>query len=127
MPAAAMARLSGPKVPADASEKVPARPPPLPMFSAPASAAAARKPPPIPVPAPAVPGMSETELRALHQKYLQARKTTGESAPVSYEKLCESLARQAPRLMQQPGIARVRFDVDVKDGKAILKAIPIKK
>jgi hypothetical protein len=114
----------------------------MPLFSAPPSATAARtavsiaaplpnKPSqPIRIPAArppvhAVPGMSEPELRALHQKYVEARKSTGEATQVSYEKLCESLARQAPRLMQ-PGVATVRFDVDVKDGKAILKAIPIK-
>jgi hypothetical protein len=130
--AADLARLKGPAPKDDLLERVPAarapgQPPPIPLFSAPPTAAAARKPPPpVPAPKPSVPGMSEPELRALHQKYVDARKQTGESAQVSYEKLCESLAKQAPRLMAQPGVAKVRFDVDVKDGKAVLKAIPIK-
>jgi hypothetical protein len=104
---------SGAPAPPPASR--PAAPPPLP------SAVAA---PPVRKPA-AVPGMNEGELRALHQKYVDARRTTGE-ATVSYEMLVNSLARQAPKLLEQPGVRGVRFDVAVQNGKAVLKAIPQK-
>ncbi len=98
-----------------------AMPPPLPGSRPPAA------PPPSPrPPAPTVAGMSEAELRQLHQKFGEARKQAGEAGAVSYEALVSSLSRQVPKLLEQPGVKSVRFDVAVKDGKAILKAIPSK-
>lgn len=99
-------------------------PPPLPVAAKPT-------PPPLPVAAkPAasspVPGMSETDLRALHKKYVDARSAAGDSAPVRYESLVASLAKQVPKVLEQPGVRGVRFDVRVQDGKAVLKAIPTK-
>jgi hypothetical protein len=70
--------------------------------------------------------MSEDELRRLHQRYLAARKQAGE-AGVSYEALVNSLAKQVPRVLAQPGVARVKFDVVLQNGHAVLKAIPLRK
>lgn len=80
---------------------------------------------PAPPPRPKVPGMSDAELRTLYKKLTDLRKTTGEAA-VSYEALVNSLAKQAPRVLEQPGVKSVRFDVTVRGGKAVLKAIPQK-
>lgn len=76
-------------------------------------------------PLPAIPGMSEQELRALHQRYAAARTKAGEGQ-VSYEALVKSLARQVPAVLNQPGVKSLRFDVSVQNGKAVLKAIPQK-
>jgi hypothetical protein len=113
-------------------------PPPLPSRIAPASAPHFGAPPPAPAnalaaaaravttPPPAIPGMSESELRALHKKYVDARAAAGEAGQVSYQSLVNSLAKQVPRLLEQPGVRAVRFDVAVQNGKAVLKAFPKK-
>jgi hypothetical protein len=73
-----------------------------------------------------VPGMSEAELRTLHKRYADARAASGDKTPVRYETLVASLAKQLPKVLEQPGVRGVRFDVAMKDGKPILKAIPTK-
>jgi hypothetical protein len=70
--------------------------------------------------------MSELDLRALHQRYVDAQKKSGSATTVKYETLVSSLAKQVPNVLQQPGVKGVRFDVSVQDGKPVLKAIPKK-
>jgi hypothetical protein len=85
-------------------------------------------PPPPPPSAllPKIPGMNEGELRALHQRYVDAQKQSGAAATVKYETLVSSLAKQVPNVLKQPGVKGVRFDVSLQDGKPVLKAIPQK-
>jgi hypothetical protein len=83
-------------------------------------------PPPRAALLPKIPGMSEADLRTLHQRYVDAQKAGGAAATVKYETLVSSLAKQVPRVLEQPGVKGVRFDVSVQDGKPILKAIPQK-
>jgi hypothetical protein len=92
-------------------------PPPLPSTRTPIAGTPVATP---------VPGMSESELRALHKKYVDARSAAGDSAPVRYESLVASLAKQVPKVLEQPGVRGVKFDVSVQGGKAVLKAIPTK-
>ncbi|MEO6951049.1 MAG: MXAN_5187 C-terminal domain-containing protein [Polyangia bacterium] len=103
-------------------------PPPIPGArpSAPPVVAAPLPPRPIAAASSTVPGMNESDLRALHKKYVDARTASGDSAPVRYESLVASLAKQVPKLLEQPGVRGVSFDVSMKDGKAILKATPRK-
>jgi hypothetical protein len=77
-------------------------------------------------PASGVPGMSEADLRALHERYSELRKQTGEPGQVKYETLVASITRQVPRVLAKPGVNAVRFDVVVEGGKAVLRAIPKK-
>jgi hypothetical protein len=102
-------------------------PPPPPSA---ATARASTPPPPRPTAPvatlPKIPGMSESDLRALHQRYVDAQKRSGVAAAVKYETLVQSLAKQVPRVLEQPGVKGVRFDVSVQDGRPILKAIPQK-
>jgi len=88
-----------------------------------------KRPPPPPSAAmlPKIPGMSEQELRTLHQRYVDAQKASGSAASVKYETLVNSLAKQVPTVLAKPGVKGVRFDVSVENGKPILKAIPQKK
>lgn len=105
--------------------KLPSKGPPLPGMTKPAA------PPPTPrakvtTPLPQIPGMTEPELRALHQRYVDAQKQSGATATVKYETLVNSLAKQAPNVLSKPGVKGVKFDVTVENGKPILKAIPRK-
>jgi hypothetical protein len=102
-------------------------PPPLPPLSPRAAPPLFKPPPPVKpaaAPLPSVPGMSENDLRALHRKFTDARKASGEGGQVSYEALVNSLAKQVPRVLEQPGVRGVKFDVAVQNGKAVLKATP---
>jgi hypothetical protein len=103
-------------------------PPPLPV-----EPPRAATPAPLPVeksratpatpPREVVPGMSTAELRALHERYAAARKSTGE-ADVPFDKMLARLARQVPDLLSRHKVARVGFDVAIKEGKVILRATP---
>ena len=123
-PASAPARTGSPPLPPGAKPAgplpLPGRAPPSP--NAPVAPVAARPA----SPASGVPGMSENDLRALHKKYSEARAAAGDKAPVRYESLVATLQKQAPKFLEQPGVRAVRFDVSVRDGKAVLKAIPTK-
>ena len=101
-------------------------PPPPPPGQQRAAAAPPRLPPPPPAQLPKIPGMNEPELRALHQRYVDAQKQSGAGAGVKYETLVNSLAKQVPSVLKQPGVKGVRFDVSVQDGRPVLKAIPQK-
>lgn len=114
-PTVAQARSSSVATP------LPKKPPPPPAGGAP------RPPPPAAAMLPKIPGMSEQELRTLHQRYVDAQRAAGGSASVKYETLVSSLAKQVPSVLSKPGVTGVRFDVTVENGKPVLKAIPKKK
>jgi hypothetical protein len=89
------------------------------------SAAPPRLPPRVPVSAQQIPGMSDAELRRLHEHYVEACRTVGDPREsVRYESLVASLRRQVPGLLEKNGCDRLEFSVRVKDGKVILKAVP---
>ena len=95
-------------------------PPPLPPSS---------KAPPAPRPAaeapPQVGGMGETQMRALYNAYLAAKMTCREDVSrLTYEAVAKTVSKQIPELMARFKAKSVEFKVEVKDGKAILKAIP---
>jgi hypothetical protein len=115
-----------PPAPAKDAPKAPARPPPPPPPDVRAAEKLRPPPPAPPPPSAAIPGMNEDELRALHRRFVATRAMQGETAKVSYETLISSLAKQVPRVLQQPGAKGVRFEVAVQNGRAILKAIPTK-
>jgi hypothetical protein len=130
-------------------------PPPAPAAPAPAAApAAAAAPVPVPVPVPAAaprkpappppppppkpvapappsialpPGMDEKGARDLFKRYVSARQLVGESVEnVRYEQVIGTLAKQAPKIMEQHKASGVDFSVVIKDQKVILKATPKK-
>jgi hypothetical protein len=72
-----------------------------------------------------VPGMSEVQLRALHADLVAAKRQCNEDASrLTADALARTLARQVPDLLAKTQASRVEFRVVVKDGKAILKAVP---
>jgi hypothetical protein len=92
---------------------VPAQPPPLP---------AARPPSP---PAPSAATMTEPELRVLFDAYVAAKKSCNEDvSKVSYEALARTVTKQTPEIAAKFKAKRVEFKVSVRDGKAVLTAVP---
>ncbi len=88
---------------------------------APASLPAAPPPPP---PSPAG-GMSEAQLRSIYDAYVSAKKRCNEDVSrLSYEALAKTIAKQVPELLAKYGAKSVEFKVVIKDGRAVLKAVP---
>ncbi len=98
--------------------QAPARPrPPAPLtLDEPRVPRAAREP---------IPGMSEGELRSLHERYAAARRGVGAN-PVQFEALVATLKKQVPDLLAKHRCNTLSFDVTVREGKVILKATPKK-
>ena len=70
-------------------------------------------------------GTSEPQLRALYDAYVDAKKRCNEDiSRLTYDSLAKSVQKQVPELMARFKARSVDFRVEVKDGKAVLKAIP---
>jgi hypothetical protein len=69
----------------------------------------------------------ESEWQDVFQEFVATKKQCGESVDgFTYEKFAERLRKNRDTLVQRHGAKRVKFGVYVKDGKAALKANPIK-
>jgi len=92
----------------------------------PAAATSPRPPPLPPRPAPTPPpGMAEPEMRALFDAYVAAKRSCNEDvSKLSYEALARTVAKQSPEIAARFKAKRVEFKVAVKDGKAVLTAVP---
>jgi len=94
------------------SAKVPAPPP-------------ASKSPPAVTPKPAPGPVGEEQLRALYDAFVAAKKQCNEDVSrLSYDAVAKSVSKQVPELMAKYKAKSVEFKVEVKDGRAVLKAIP---
>jgi hypothetical protein len=108
----------------EGAAKEPATPSP-----APGAPPAASAPPPrdgagpaqTPVPA----SVGEAQLRTLYDAYVAAKRRCNEDVSrLTYEAVARSIAKQVPELMTRFKAKSVDFKVEVKDGRAVLKAIP---
>ncbi len=98
----------------------PRRRPPARRPAPPPGAGGARPPTP-----PTFSGTGEPQLRALFDAFVDAKKRCNEDVSrLSYEALAKSVQKQVPDLMARFKAKAVDFRVEVKDGKAVLKAIP---
>src|SRR6266498_2230200 len=95
------------------------------------AAVAAQKPvlpqkPAAPAPRRAASGtMAEAQLRALYTAYVAAKKSCNEDVSrLSYDVVAKTVSKQIPELITRFKAKSVEFKVEVKDGKAVLKAIP---
>jgi archaellum component FlaC len=99
-----------------------------PEKEAPAAAqAAAKAPAPASQPAAASPatGLSDEHIEAIYQAYTTAKRRCRESTQgITKESLAASLRKQLPVILKQFRCAAVEFKVVIKDGKAVLKAVP---
>ncbi len=120
------------------SEEVPAAPPPA------ATKAAAKQPPagkaaasapvePAPAPEPVIhiagtpppDPLSEGRLRSVYRAYVEAKRRCNEDTTrLSFDAVAASLKRQVPELLERNNARDVEYRVFVKDGKAILRAVP---
>jgi hypothetical protein len=76
--------------------------------------------------APSAPAaISEDKLRKLYDTYLVARQRCGEpTTGISYESVASRIRAQVPQLMEKHKARNIEFKVVIKDGKAVLRAIP---
>jgi hypothetical protein len=108
--------------------------PALPAAPPPASAAAAQQPAPPPVASdpvvhiagtPPPDPLSENRLRSVYRAYVEAKRRCNEdTARLSFDAVAASLKKQVPELLQRHNARDVEYRVFVKDGKAILRAVP---
>jgi hypothetical protein len=102
------------KQPAASAAKAPGAQPPAPAASARAVPATASRE-----------GMPEAQMRALYDAYRAAKMTCREDvSKLSYEAVARSVAKQVPELIARFQAKSVEFRVEVKGGKAVLKAVP---
>jgi hypothetical protein len=88
-------------------------------------------PPPPPAPVPAAPATlevdEETHWQQVFQDFLRTRASCGEASEgLTYEKFRQKLEGNKAQLVGKYACKTVRFQVYVKDGKAALKATPVK-
>jgi hypothetical protein len=70
---------------------------------------------------------ADTEaVRALFDRFLEARKQSGESAAVKFESFQKIIAQQSTRILSEKGASAVDFRLETKDGKVSLKAKAVK-
>lgn len=80
---------------------------------------------PRPAPSPGAPAAAEdARLRRLYDVYMTAKRRTGERTTLSYEGLVAQLRKQEPTLRQKYNCDAIDYKVVLKDGKAVLKAVP---
>lgn len=65
-------------------------------------------------------------VRALYERFLEARKTNGETAPVKYESFQKLIGQQASRILADKRGQAVEFRLETKEGKVSLKAKVVK-
>jgi hypothetical protein len=94
--------------------------------AAPAAAATAQTARPGAPARPPAPGpIPEAALRALYAEYVAAKQRCHEdTSRFSYEALARSVAKQVPELLAKYKAKSVDFKVEVRDGRAVLKALP---
>jgi hypothetical protein len=66
-------------------------------------------------------------MKRLYKAYVGAKQRTGESTEgLTYDRLVRTLQKQVPAIQQKTGCKRVDFKIQIKEGKAVLKAVPVK-
>jgi len=72
-------------------------------------------------------GADRGKLEKTYQTFLAARKKTGESTSnMSYNKVMQQFEKKIPDFKKRHGCRDVQFKVVIKDGKAKIKAVPVK-
>ena len=104
----------------------PQTPPSAAAPSTPAPPAAVRSgPPPLPAPKTPEPALSDAELRVLYESYLAAKRSCNEDvSKVTLESVSRTVNKQAPEIAAKFKAKRVEFKVAVRDGRAVLTAVP---
>ncbi len=73
------------------------------------------------------PSDEEGHFREVFEQFVEAKKQCGEpTSGLTYAKFSQTLRKNRDQIVTRHGAARVRFTVYVKEGKAALKATPVK-
>lgn len=68
-------------------------------------------------------GPTDAELRRLYDRYVSAKQRCGEDvSSIRYDALARKIRAELPKIRRAHGDRRVAFDVEVRDGRAVLKA-----
>jgi hypothetical protein len=68
----------------------------------------------------------DTQVRALFDQFLEARKATGEGGAMKFESFQKVIAQQSARILSEKGAREVAFRLETKNGKVSLKAKPVR-
>ncbi|HZJ53990.1 MAG TPA: MXAN_5187 C-terminal domain-containing protein [Myxococcaceae bacterium] len=69
--------------------------------------------------------LAENRLRSVYRAYVEAKRRCNEDTTrLSFDAVVASLKRQVPELLERHNVRDVEYRVFVKDGKAILRAVP---
>lgn len=70
-------------------------------------------------------GLSDQKIKAIYEAYVMAKRRCGEdTSKISLNSMADTLKKQVPQLMKQHQAKSVEFKVVIKDGKAVLRALP---
>ena len=69
-------------------------------------------------------GMSDQRLQQLYDVYMKAKQRTGEQSSLTVDALRKQIEKQIPAIKAKHKCDNVDFKVVLKDGKAMLKAVP---
>jgi len=72
------------------------------------------------------PELDREAMRALYDRFLDARQRVGEAGAVKFDSFQKLIAQQATRIITEKGAQAVDFRLETKDGKVSLKARAIK-
>jgi hypothetical protein len=126
------AERTGPPGPGTTPQELfpPPAPPAAPTMAptptpAPAPVAPRVRPPPLPAQNGAAPAMSDAELRTLYESFVAAKRSCNEDvSKVTLESIARTVNKQAPEIAAKFKAKRVEFKVAVRDGRAVLTAVP---
>ncbi|MGZ6059354.1 MAG: MXAN_5187 C-terminal domain-containing protein [Myxococcaceae bacterium] len=69
--------------------------------------------------------LSENRLRSVYRAYVEAKRRSNEDTTrLSFDAVAASLKRQVPELLERHNARDVEYRVFVKDGEAVLRAVP---
>ena len=69
--------------------------------------------------------LSDQKLKAIYDAYVTAKKRCNEdTSKLTFDSVANTLRQQVPALMKQHNAKSVEFKVVIKDGKAVLRALP---
>jgi hypothetical protein len=81
---------------------------------------------PVAAPAPAIPGVTEADVTAFYQRYVETHNKTGDpKPPMPLDKIRERLRTQIPKVLVERNCRRVTLEVAVEGGKVRLRAWPV--
>ncbi len=70
-------------------------------------------------------GLNDGKIKAIYDAFVMAKKRCGEdTSKLSLDSVATTLRSQVPSLMKQHNAKSVEFKVVIKDGKAVLRALP---